>query len=71
MCITFSHLLHSAEHYQIPGLLEIDVGAAFGLDLVVGVSAAIDLEAGVSLTLPELAFVEVSLLTNEIVNSNL
>lgn len=56
---------------QIPGLLSVDAGAAFALDLVVAVSAAIDVEAGVYLTLPELAFVEISLLTKEIISSNL
>ncbi|KAH8901926.1 hypothetical protein BR93DRAFT_982561 [Coniochaeta sp. PMI_546] len=55
----------------IPGLLAVDAGAAFALDLVVAVSAAIDVEAGVYLTLPDLAFVEISLLTKEIVSSNL
>jgi len=56
---------------QIPGLLSVEAGAAFALDLVVAVSAGIDLEAGVYLTLPESAYVEVSLLTKEIVGSNL
>ncbi|OIW23026.1 hypothetical protein CONLIGDRAFT_650131 [Coniochaeta ligniaria NRRL 30616] len=56
---------------DIPGLLEVEAGAAFALDLVLAVSAAIDVEAGVYLTLPDLAFVEISLLTKEIVSSNL
>lgn len=56
---------------EIPGLLDIELGAAFGLDLQVGVSAAVDLQAGVYITLPELAFIEVNLLTKTIVKSNL
>jgi hypothetical protein len=51
--------------------LDVELGAAFGLDLLVSVSAAIDVEAGVYLTLPELAFVEINLFTKTICDSNL
>ncbi|KAM0354788.1 hypothetical protein ACHAPU_000609 [Fusarium lateritium] len=58
---------------EIPGLLEVEAGAAaaVALDLVVGVNAAIDLSAGVYLAFGEEAFVEVSLLTKEIVDVSL
>ncbi|KAF4337758.1 hypothetical protein FBEOM_8355 [Fusarium beomiforme] len=61
----------SALELEIPGLLEAEAGAALALDLVVGVDAAIDLSAGVYLAFGEEAFVEVSLLTKEIVDVSL
>ncbi|KAF9768992.1 hypothetical protein IL306_013657 [Fusarium sp. DS 682] len=61
----------SALELEIPGLLEASAGAALALDLVVGVDAAIDLSAGVYLAFGEEAFVEVSLLTKEIVDVSL
>jgi hypothetical protein len=51
----------------VPGLLEVDVGAALALDLVLGVSAAVDVHAGFYVQFPAGAFVEISLLTKEIV----
>ncbi|KAF4990843.1 hypothetical protein FGRMN_8224 [Fusarium graminum] len=58
---------------EIPGLLEVEAGAAaaVALDLVVGVNAAVDLSAGVYLAFGEEAFVEISLLTKEIVDVSL
>ncbi|QPC70965.1 hypothetical protein HYE68_001717 [Fusarium pseudograminearum] len=56
---------------EVPGLLEAEAGAAIALDLVVGVDAAIDLSAGVYLAFGEEAFVEVSLLTKDIVDVSL
>ncbi|KAJ4258016.1 hypothetical protein NW762_008153 [Fusarium torreyae] len=56
---------------EIPGLLEAEAGAAIALDLVIGVDAAIDLSAGVYLAFGEEAFVEISLLTKEIVDVSL
>ncbi|CAG7556327.1 unnamed protein product [Fusarium equiseti] len=56
---------------EIPGLLEAEAGAAVALDLVVGVDAAIDLSAGVYLAFGPEAFVEVSLLTKDIVDVSL
>ncbi|PNP76041.1 hypothetical protein FNYG_10599 [Fusarium nygamai] len=61
----------SALQLEVPGLLEAEAGAALALDLVVGVDAAIDLSAGVYLAFGEEAFVEVSLLTKEIVDVSL
>ncbi|KAF4449077.1 hypothetical protein F53441_7589 [Fusarium austroafricanum] len=61
----------SALELEIPGLLEAEAGAALALDLVVGVDAAIDVSAGVYLAFGEEAFVEVSLLTKEIVDVSL
>ncbi|RGP73123.1 hypothetical protein FLONG3_6439 [Fusarium longipes] len=56
---------------EIPGLLEAEAGAALALDLVVGVDAAVDLSAGVYLAFGEEAFVEISLLTKDIVEVSL
>ncbi|KAJ4128905.1 hypothetical protein NW768_007428 [Fusarium equiseti] len=56
---------------EIPGLLEAEAGAAVALDLVVGVDAAVDLSAGVYLAFGPEAFVEVSLLTKDIVDVSL
>ncbi|KAF5642173.1 hypothetical protein F25303_6593 [Fusarium sp. NRRL 25303] len=61
----------AALELEVPGLLEAEAGAALALDLVVGVDAAIDLSAGVYLAFGEEAFVEVSLLTKEIVDVSL
>ncbi|KAF5554148.1 hypothetical protein FMEXI_2132 [Fusarium mexicanum] len=61
----------AALELEVPGLLEAEAGAALALDLVVGVDAAIDLSAGVYLSFGEEAFVEVSLLTKEIVDVSL
>ncbi|KAF5989019.1 hypothetical protein FBULB1_1174 [Fusarium bulbicola] len=61
----------AALQLEVPGLLEAEAGAALALDLVVGVDAAIDLSAGVYLAFGEEAFVEVSLLTKEIVDVSL
>ncbi|KAF5022672.1 hypothetical protein F66182_5220 [Fusarium sp. NRRL 66182] len=56
---------------EIPGLLEGSAGAALALDLVIGVDAAIDLSAGVYLAFGQEAYVEISLLTKEIVDVSL
>lgn len=56
---------------DIPGLVDIELGAAFALDLLVGVSAAVDIQAGVYVTLPDAAFIEINLLTKAISKSNL
>ncbi|KAF5689347.1 hypothetical protein FCIRC_1451 [Fusarium circinatum] len=61
----------AALQLEVPGLLEAEAGAALALDLVIGVDAAIDLSAGVYLAFGEEAFVEVSLLTKEIVDVSL
>ncbi|KAM0238296.1 hypothetical protein ACHAP5_008761 [Fusarium lateritium] len=61
----------SALNLEIPGLLEAEAGAALALDLVVGVDAAVDLSAGVYLAFGEEAFVEISLLTKEIIDVSL
>jgi hypothetical protein len=60
-----------ALNLEIPGLLEAEAGAALALDLVVGVDAAVDLSAGVYLAFGEEAFVEISLLTKQIVDVSL
>ncbi|RSL57344.1 hypothetical protein CEP53_006499 [Fusarium sp. AF-6] len=56
---------------EIPGLLEVEAGAAIALDLVIGVDAAIDLSTGVYISFAEDAFVEISLLTKDIVELSL
>jgi hypothetical protein len=56
---------------EIPGLLEVEAGAAIALDLVIGVDAAIDLSTGVYVSFAEDAFVEISLLTKDIVELSL
>ncbi|KAM5349682.1 hypothetical protein ACJ41O_006187 [Fusarium nematophilum] len=56
---------------EIPGLLEAEAGAAIALDLVVGVDAAIDLSTGVYVSFGEDAFVDISLLTKDIVDVSL
>ncbi|KAM0431291.1 hypothetical protein ACHAPT_005262 [Fusarium lateritium] len=53
---------------EIPGLLEVEAEAAIALDLVIGVDAAIDLSTGVYISFAEDAFVEISLLTKDIVD---
>lgn len=52
-------------------MAEVDIGAGFALDLVVAASAAVELTGGVYVTLPDNAFVEVNILTKEIVEANL
>ncbi|KAF4452033.1 hypothetical protein FALBO_16240, partial [Fusarium albosuccineum] len=61
----------SALDLEIPGLLEAGAGAAVALDLVVGVDAAIDLSTGVYISFSEEAYVEISLLTKDIVDVSL
>ncbi|KAJ4321406.1 hypothetical protein N0V84_005325 [Fusarium piperis] len=56
---------------EIPGLLEVEAGAAIALDLVIGVDAAIDLSTGVYISFAEDAYVEISLLTKDIVELSL
>ncbi|KAM6511387.1 hypothetical protein FALCPG4_016393 [Fusarium falciforme] len=56
---------------EIPGLLEVEAGAAIALDLVIGVDAAVDLSTGVYISFAEGAFVEISLLTKDIVELSL
>lgn len=56
---------------EIPGLLEIEAGAAIALDLVIGVDAAIDVSTGVYMSFAEDAYVEISLLTKDIVELSL
>jgi hypothetical protein len=55
----------------VPGLLEVDIGAAFALDLIIGVSAAVEVNAGFYIEFPANASVEISLLTKEIVKHSL
>ncbi|KAK7414958.1 hypothetical protein QQX98_006283 [Neonectria punicea] len=55
----------------IPGLLEAHAGAAIALDLVVGVSAAIDLSTGVYISFGEDAYVDISLLSKDVVDVSL
>ena len=61
--------LVASEKLQIavPGLLEVDVGAALALDLVIGATAAVDVHAGFHVKFPAGAFVEISLVTKKIV----
>ena len=61
--------LVASEKLQIavPGLADVDVGAALALDLVVGVSASVACHAGFYVKFPAGAYVEISLLTKDIV----
>lgn len=54
----------------VPGL-KASLGAAVALDLVVGCGAAIDLSAGVYISFPETAYVDISLLTKDVVGLSL
>jgi hypothetical protein len=56
---------------DVPGLLGFSLGAGFALDLYVKASAAIDVSTGFYIEFPQNAFVEVSLLTKDVVKSNL
>lgn len=56
---------------QIPGLLDVDIGAAFAIDLMVSASAALDIKTGVYVEFSESAFIEISLLGQDIVDSDL
>lgn len=51
--------------------MEVDIGAAFALDLFLGISAAVDVSAGFSLQFPAGCYVEINLLTQEVVDSAL
>lgn len=53
------------------GLLEVTLGAAFALDLIVAVDAAIDVSAGFYLAFQEGDFIDISILTKDIVDSKL
>lgn len=53
------------------GLLELELGAAFALDLIVAVDAAIDVSAGFYLSFQEGDYVDLSIITKDIVGSNL
>lgn len=55
---------------EVPGL-EVELGAAIALDLIVGVGAAIDLSAGFYIDFGTEAYVEISLLTKDIVSVSL
>ncbi|KAF9771801.1 hypothetical protein IL306_010548 [Fusarium sp. DS 682] len=58
----------------IPGLdaeLKAAIEAAIALDLVVGCGKAIDLSAGVYVKFPESAYVDISLLTKEVIHASL
>ncbi|CAH0017142.1 unnamed protein product [Clonostachys rhizophaga] len=48
------------------GVLEIDLGAAFALDLVVGVSAAVDLSAGFYISFSEGDYIDLSVVTKQV-----
>ncbi|KAJ3500136.1 hypothetical protein NM208_g17215 [Fusarium decemcellulare] len=54
----------------VPGL-ESELGAAVALDLVVGCGAAIDLSAGVYISFADSAYVDISLLTKDVVGVSL
>jgi len=54
-------------HIAVPGLVDVDIGAALALDLVIAASAAVDVHAGFYVKFPAGAFVQISLLTKEIV----
>lgn len=53
------------------GLLEVTLGAAFALDLIVAVDAAIDVSAGFYLSFQEGDYIDLSIITKEVVGSNL
>lgn len=53
------------------GLIELGLEAAFALDLVVGVGAAIDLSAGFYVSFAEGDYIDLSVITKEIVGSSL
>ncbi|KAF5660937.1 large-conductance mechanosensitive channel protein, partial [Fusarium denticulatum] len=58
----------------IPGLdaeLKAAIEAAIAIDLVVGCGKAIDLSAGVYVKFPESAYVDISLLTKEVIHASL
>lgn len=52
-------------------LVEVDLTAALALDLIVGVGAAVDLTAGFYLSFGEEDFLEISVVTKDIVNSSI
>ena len=49
-------------------ILDVELDAAFALDLVLGVAAAIDVSAGIYIEFPEDAYVDVSLISKDVVN---
>ncbi|KPM36700.1 hypothetical protein AK830_g9845 [Neonectria ditissima] len=55
----------------IPGLLEAQAGAAIALDLIVAVGAAVDLSAGVYISFGKEAYVDISLLSKDVVDVSL
>ncbi|KAG9253979.1 uncharacterized protein F5Z01DRAFT_636645 [Emericellopsis atlantica] len=64
-------LVSSPELSVDAGLLELQLGAAFALDLIVGVNAAVDLSAGFYVSFQEGDYLDISVLTKEVVNTNL
>ena len=52
-------------------ILDVELEAAFALDLVLGVAAAIDVSAGIYIEFAEDSYVDVSLITKDIVNVSL
>lgn len=64
-------LVASSELEVDAGLLEVGLGAAFALDLMVGVGAAVDVHAGFYLSFNEGDYLDLSLLTKDIVGSEL
>lgn len=53
------------------GLLEVDFGAAFALDLIVGVGAAVDVTAGFYVSFGAGDFIDISVITKEVLGSSL
>jgi len=64
-------LVASPELEVDTGLLELSLGAAFALDLVVGVGAAVDVSAGFYVAFGDEDYIDVSVITKEVVGSSL
>ncbi|KAI6778144.1 uncharacterized protein J7T54_007190 [Emericellopsis cladophorae] len=64
-------LVASPELSVDAGLLELELRAAFALDLIVGVNAAVDLSAGFYVSFQEGDYLDICVLTKEVVNTNL
>ena len=56
---------------QVPGILNVQLGAGIALDLIVSVQAAIKAQVGFQVKFPAGSFLELNLLTKEIVNKKL
>ncbi|KFH41602.1 hypothetical protein ACRE_076810 [Hapsidospora chrysogenum ATCC 11550] len=64
-------LVASPELEVDTGLLEVSLGAAFALDLVVGVGAAVDVSAGFYVAFGDEDYIDVSVVSKEVVGSSL